>query len=41
MGCVGISRRYHPVNWDEIKLDGTSKGFFEVVVESFISCECG
>ena len=41
MGCVGIIGGYHLVNWDEIKSNGTSKGFFEAVTESFTSCECG
>ena len=41
MSCLEISGGYHPVNWDEIKLDGTSKGFFEEVVESFTYHECG
>ena len=39
--CVGILGGYHLVNWDEIKSDGTSKGFLEVVVESFTSHKCG
>ena len=41
MGSVGFSGGYHPIDWDEIKLDGTSKGFFESIVESFSSHECG
>lgn len=41
VGCVGISGQYHSVNGDEIKLDGTLKGFFEVVYEYCTSHECG
>ena len=41
MGCVGISKGYHPVNWDEIKSNGNSKGFLEEEAESFTSRECG
>ena len=41
VGCVGILGGYRPVNWDEIKSDGTSKVFFELVVKSFTSLECG
>ena len=41
MGGVGISGRYHSVDGDDIKSDGTSKIFFEELVESFTSHECG
>ena len=41
MVSVGILGGYHLVNWDEIKLDGTLKYFFEEVVESFTYQECG
>ena len=41
MGCIGISGGYHLVHWDEIKLDGNSKGFFEAVTEYFTSHKCG
>ena len=41
MGCVGISGGYRPINWDEIKSYGTSKGIFEAIAKSFTSCECG
>ena len=41
MGCVGISEGYHLIDWDEIKSNGTSKKFFESIVESFTSCKCG
>ena len=41
MGCIGISGGYGSVKWDEIKSNCASKGFFEVVDESFTSHECG
>ena len=41
MGCVGISEGYCLNVWDEIKSDGTLKGFFEKVYGSFTYCECG
>ena len=41
MGCMGISGGYHSIDWDEIKSDGTSKSFFEAIVESFTSHKRG
>ena len=41
MGCVGILGGYHPIDWDEIKLDGTSEGLFESVAGYFTSHEYG
>ena len=41
MGCVGILGGYYLGYWDEKKLDGTSKDFFEVVAKSFTSHKWG
>ena len=41
VGCVGISKGYHMIVWDEIKSYGTSKILFESLDGSSTSCECG